>query len=332
MGHRLGADREHGPRRERPRRQPGAAQLPHPGLRRRAAHRGVVRRHLRHASGRWAPNRRANARSTRSRRRSPTRIANATGVRFAASAVDAGPHLRRPRRRAGMSTAGGRGRPTIVTADPPVRRSMGRQRSRPGRSETSRHRRRRSRLHRADGDAAQPAGADRLGDPAAFRRPRSALCLAAFRTPAATRCRTAQAHAGRRRRRPSRRRRRDAGALPSPVSAVISTRRQAGRGSRLPRAGNSALRRRRRARRAFRATGSSRRSRACRTTGWRSCGSTPRTICKPGWTRRRGHGCCSEAGGLHRRVPHPHRAHRLRPMVRRDRRRRRARRRRGSRT
>jgi len=79
----LGADREHGPSR-RPDGEPAAAQLPHPGLRRRPAQRALLRRHARHdrAAGRQghrvgecAINPVAPAVSNA--------LANATGVRFA---------------------------------------------------------------------------------------------------------------------------------------------------------------------------------------------------------------------------------------------------------
>ena len=50
-----------------------------------------------------------------------------------------------------------------------------------------------------------------------------------------------------------------------------------------------------RRRRAFRAIASSRRCPACRTTGWRSCASTPKPTCRPGSTRRSVRSCCEEA-------------------------------------
>ena len=94
-GIRLGADREHGLRR-RHHGEPGPAQLPHPGVRGRAAERGVLRRHLRQDR----PARRQVAGRVRAQSDRPRHRQRAQGCdrrALPASAVHAGPHLREAR-------------------------------------------------------------------------------------------------------------------------------------------------------------------------------------------------------------------------------------------
>ena len=74
----------------------------------------------------------------------------------------------------------------------------------------------------------------------------------------------------------------DAGVLPSPASVVISTRIKPGQEARVPRMGATDRRRSVEGNRAFKAIVSSRRCPECRTTGWLSCGSTPKPTSRPG--------------------------------------------------
>ncbi len=69
-------------RRQRRHGEPGAARLSHPGLRRRATERNLFRRYLRQGRDRWAPRRKANARSMPWRPAIANAVANATGIRF----------------------------------------------------------------------------------------------------------------------------------------------------------------------------------------------------------------------------------------------------------
>ena len=137
-----------------------------------------------------------------------------------------------------------------------------------------------SRLHRPDGDAAEPAGAGRLGDPAALRQHAARRRLAEFRR-AARALRRAQPMLVGQRRCPHRQGRRLRRAAGAGVGGDLHAH-QAGPGGCLSRAGSSGSPPPRRGRRASRATASSRRSPACRTTGWRSCVSIPRPTCRPG--------------------------------------------------
>ena len=91
--------------------------------------------------------------------------------------------------------------------------------------------------------------------------------------------------------------------------------RQAGPGGRVPRLGAAHRRRPGAMRRASRAIGSNRRSRACRTTGWRSCASTPRRNLQAWLNSPERQKLLEEAEAVHRGIPRPHRAHGLRPVV-----------------
>ena len=134
-------------------------------------------------------------------------LADATGVRFAHLPLRAGPHLRPARRsherRRQRRASGRRGRVTIVTQTrvrPESDRGL-----RPLAGRDQRGHRAFSRLHQADGDAAEPAGAGRLGDPATLRRrPDAATAWLTRRAVAAHRRRGADA--GRPRRHPPRHR------------------------------------------------------------------------------------------------------------------------------
>ena len=158
---------------------PQLAQLPHPGLRRRAAHRGVLRRHLRSASARSAPSRRANARINPV---APA-IANARRQRHRRAlcrpAVDARPHLRRgcaaavnERCRASSAASHSSRRPACATEWP--------KNSSHGRARSARRRQRFPGFIEQSVLPPKPAAAGRLGDPAALRqcrRRRDAGCV-----------------------------------------------------------------------------------------------------------------------------------------------------------
>ncbi len=169
-------------------------------------------------------------------------------------------------------------------------------------------------LHRADGDAAEPAGAGRLGDPAALRQSRGGDRLAAFRA-AARSARARAADAGGAGRCASRARRRGGRPAVAGLRGDLHAH-QAGPGGRVPRLG-AADRRRPGEGAGFsglpvRAADPGRAGR----TGSRSCASTPEANLQA-WldSPERQQLCCKEAQRLHRGISRPHRAHRLRPVV-----------------
>ncbi len=271
-------------RRRRRHGEPELAQLPHPGLRRRAAHRGVLRRHLRHDR----PARRQVAgrvrASIRSRRRSPTRWPTP---------------------------------PACASRICPSRRTASSPSSRPGHERGPDILRPRGARHHRHADAGAAGGAEAFAawqdetskaiaafpgfieqsvmppnpplqvDWVILQRFASQSAAVAWLNSAErlTRIETRAPDAGRPRRRAHRQGRSGRRAARPGLGRDLDAH-QAGPGGRLPRLGAADRRRPDARRRASRATASSRRSRASRRTGCRSCASTARPTCRPGSNRR----------------------------------------------
>ena len=252
-------------------------------------------------SARSAPNRRVNARSIRSRRRSPMPLADATGVRF--PTCRSRPTVSSPSSVRHERDARGQGPVTVVAqtrrAAGEGGRHFGQWQARPAR---------RMQPGFIEQSVMPPIRrADRLGDPATFRHPgtpspgcvrraRSAgpkrsTCWSASTT--CTSCATS--------RRP----------MPAPVSAVITTRVKPGQETEF-RPGNSASRAKPSAP-GFQGYRFEPPIPGVQDDGSPSCASTRGPSCRAGSTRR--NASAARGGAVHRGIPRARGAQRVRAMV-----------------